>query len=245
MFFWNSFAFSLSHGYWQFDLWFLCLFKIQPEHLDVLGSCSPSLENFQHYFASMWGECNCLNSFGIAFLWDWNENWPFPVLWPCWVFQICWRIECSTFTASSFRIWNSSTIILSPPLALFIVMLPKAHMTSHSRKSGSMWVITTSWLSGSWWPFLYSSSVYSFHLFLISSASVAAAAAKSLQSCLTLCDPIDSSPPGSHPSDSPGKNTGVGCHFLLQWVKVKSSVGPYYFCPSLWPSLHDMFPWSL
>ena len=44
----------------------------------------------------------------------------------------------------------------------------------------------------------------------------AAAAAKSLQSCPTLCDPIDGSPPGSPiPGDSPGKNTGVGCHFLL------------------------------
>ena len=50
-----------------------------------------------------------------------------------------------------------------------------------------------------------------------------AAAAKSLQSCPTLCDPIDGSPPGSpHPWDSPGKNTGVGCHFLLQCMKVKS-----------------------
>ena len=39
----------------------------------------------------------------------------------CWVFQICWHTECSTFTASSFRIWNSSTGISSPPLALFIV----------------------------------------------------------------------------------------------------------------------------
>ena len=36
----------------------------------------------------------------------------------CWVFQICWHIECSTFTASSFRIWNSSTGIPSPTLAL-------------------------------------------------------------------------------------------------------------------------------
>ena len=50
----------------------------------------------------------------------------------CWVFQICWHIECSTFTASSFRIWNSSTGIPSPPLALFVVMLSKAHLTSHS-----------------------------------------------------------------------------------------------------------------
>ena len=56
-----------------------------------------------------------------------------------------------------------------------------------------------------------------------------AAAAKSLQSCPTLCDPIDGSPPGS---PVPGilhwrevghwKNTGVGCHFLLQCMKVKS-----------------------
>ena len=89
----------------------------------------------------------------------------------CWVFQICWHIECSTFTASSFRIWNSATGILSPPLSLLVEMLPKAHLTSHSRMSGSKWVITPLWLSGSQRSFLYS-SVYSCHLFLISSASV-------------------------------------------------------------------------
>ena len=50
-----------------------------------------------------------------------------------------------------------------------------------------------------------------------------AAAAKSLQSCPTLCDPRDVSPPDviPRPWDSPGKNTGVGCHFLLQCMKVK------------------------
>ena len=45
----------------------------------------PGLENFEHYFASVWDECNCAVVwifFGIAFLWDWNENWPFPVLLP-------------------------------------------------------------------------------------------------------------------------------------------------------------------
>ena len=91
----------------------------------------------------------------------------------CWVFQICWHIECSTFTASSFRIWNMSTGISSPPLALFIVMLPKAHLMPLSRMSTArwVWVITPSWLSGSWRSFLYSPSVYSCHL-LISSASV-------------------------------------------------------------------------
>ena len=43
------------------------------------------LENFEHYFTRVWDECNCVvvwAFFGIAFLWDWNENWPFPVLWP-------------------------------------------------------------------------------------------------------------------------------------------------------------------
>ena len=45
----------------------------------------PGLENFEHYFASVWDECNCAvvwAFFGSAFLWDWNENWPPPVLWP-------------------------------------------------------------------------------------------------------------------------------------------------------------------
>ena len=89
----------------------------------------------------------------------------------CWVFQICWHIECSTFTASSFRNWNSSTGIPSPPPALFVVMLPKTLLTSHSGMSGLRWVMTPLWLSGSWRSFLYS-SVYSCRLFLISSASV-------------------------------------------------------------------------
>ena len=75
----------------------------------------------------------------------------------CWVFQICWHIECSTLTTSSFRIWNNSAGISSPSLALFIVMLPKAHLTLHSRMYGSRWGTTPSWLSGSLKPLLYSS----------------------------------------------------------------------------------------
>ena len=90
----------------------------------------------------------------------------------CWVFQIWWHIECSSFTESFLRIWNSSTGIPLPPVALFRVMLPKAHWTSHSTMSGSRRVITPLWLSGSWRSFLYSSSVHSCHLFLIYSASV-------------------------------------------------------------------------
>ena len=87
-------------------------------------------------------------------------------------FPFCWHSECSTFTASSLRVWIKSFVILSPPLALFIVMPPKAHLTLHSRMSGSRCAIIPLWLSGSWRPLLYSPFVYSYHLFIISSASV-------------------------------------------------------------------------
>ena len=107
---------------------------------------------FEHYFTSVWDEFNCAvvwAFFGIAFLWNWNENWAFPVQWPLLSFQICWHIEYSTYRALSFRIWNSSTGNPSPSLALFIMMLPKAHLSLNSRMSASRWVITQSWLSGS------------------------------------------------------------------------------------------------
>ena len=67
-----------------------------------------SLKNFEHNIASMWNEWHCMAIwifFGIAFLQDWNENWPFPFLSGyCWVFQICWHTECSILAAASFRI---------------------------------------------------------------------------------------------------------------------------------------------
>ena len=90
----------------------------------------------------------------------------------CWVFQICRHIECSTLTASTFRTWNSLAGIPSTPVVLFTVMLPKVPLTSNSRMSGFWWMISWSWLSGSLRSFLYSSSVYSCYLFLISSASL-------------------------------------------------------------------------
>ena len=45
----------------------------------------PGLENFEHCFTRVWDECSCVVAwtfFVIPFFWDWNENWPFPVLWP-------------------------------------------------------------------------------------------------------------------------------------------------------------------
>ena len=69
------------------------------------------------------------------------------------------------------------------------------------------------------------------------------AAAKLLQSCPTLCDPIDGSPPGC-PWDSPGKNTGVGFHFLLQCMKVKSQSEVAQSCPTLSDPMDCSLPGS-
>ena len=125
MFFWNPLAFfydltdvgSLISGSSAFSKTSLNICKFSVHVL-----LKPGLKNFEHYFASMWDEYNCAVAwtfFGIAFLWDWNEDL-FQSCGHCWVFHICWHIECSTFTALSFRIWNSSTRISSPSLALFI-----------------------------------------------------------------------------------------------------------------------------
>ena len=101
---------------------------------------------------------------------EWKLTFSSPVD-NSWVFQIHWHIEYSTLmVSSSFRILNNSAGILSPALPSFLVMLPKAHL--HSRMSDSRWVTTLSWYSGSLSPFLYSSSVYSCHLFLVSARSL-------------------------------------------------------------------------
>ena len=174
MFIWNSLFFddptfvgNLISGSSAFSKSSLNIWKFTVRVL-----LKPGLENFEDYFTSImrWVQlCGNLNilwhclSLGL----EWKLTFSSPVATA--VFQICWLIECSTFTALSFRI--NSTGIPSPPLTLFTVMLPKAHLTLHSRMSGSRWLITPLQLSGSWPSFLYS-SVYSCHLFLISSASV-------------------------------------------------------------------------
>ena len=143
MFFWNSLAFSMIQ--WMLAIW-------SPVPLPFLkpawtsGSSrftlllKPGLENFEHYFTSMWDEFNCAvvwAFFAIAFLWDWNENWPFPVLWPLlsfpnlvayWVqyfhsiiFQDLKELNWNSITSSSFvrsdasalsywTVWQGKTI---------------------------------------------------------------------------------------------------------------------------------------
>ena len=75
------------------------------------------LENFEHYFVSVWDECNCVvvwALFGIAFLWDWNEDWPFPVLWPLLSFPNLLAYWVQHFHSTIFQDlkqlnWNSIT----------------------------------------------------------------------------------------------------------------------------------------
>ena len=71
---------NLISGYTAFSKSSLNIWKFMVHVL-----LKPGLENFEHYFTNVWDECNCAvvwTFFGIVFLWDWNENWPFPVLWP-------------------------------------------------------------------------------------------------------------------------------------------------------------------
>ena len=68
----------------------------------------PGLENLEHYFLSVWDECNCVvvwTLFHIAFLWDWNENWHFPVLWPLLNFPnlLAYSVQCINSWSTS---WN-------------------------------------------------------------------------------------------------------------------------------------------
>ena len=73
----------------------------------------PGLENFKHYFTSMWDECNCAvvwAFFGIAFVRNWDENWPFPVLWP--LYKVAIRIRWDNeYKVISTIIWPISCII--------------------------------------------------------------------------------------------------------------------------------------
>ena len=114
----------------------------------------PHLKNFEHYFASMWDECNC------SVVWTFFETGMktdlFQSCGHCWVFQICWRLECSTFTASSSRIWKSSTGIPLPTVALFVVMkcliIEDKTLTKIKRQTESLCVDPDESLPGAgWW----------------------------------------------------------------------------------------------
>ena len=134
----------------------------------------PGLEIFEHFFARVWDECNYAvvsTFFDIASLgleWKLTSSSPMATA----VFSRFAGILSAAFSQHHLLEFEIAYLEFhsSTPLALFVVMLPEAHLTSDSRMSVSRWVITPSCLSGSWRSFLYS-SVYSCHL-LTSSASV-------------------------------------------------------------------------
>ena len=153
MFLWNCLALSVTQL--MLTIWSLVPLPLQNTAC-TSGSSSvhillkSSLKDFEHYPANMWHEHNCIVvPLVLPFLEIGMKTDLFQSCGYCWIFQICWHTECSTLTASSFRIWNSSTGIPSPPLALFLEMLPKPPLTSCSRMSGCRWVTTPSWLSES------------------------------------------------------------------------------------------------
>ena len=136
-FLWSSIRWHLISGSPAFSKPSLYIWKVSVHML-----LKSSLKDFEHDLASMCNEHNCTVVwvfFGIALLLDWNETHIFQSCGHCWVFQIWWHIECSTVTASSFRILTISAGIPSYPLALFRVVLPNVHLTSQSRMSGSRW----------------------------------------------------------------------------------------------------------
>ena len=134
----GSFAFSKTILYiWKFSVQVLL---------------KPSLKDLEHYLSSMRNKHIIWyfeHSLALPFFRIRMKTDIFQSRGHCWVFQVCWHNEHSTFTASPFRILKSSGGILSPPLALLVVMPPKAHLTLDSKMSGSRWVTIPSCLSGS------------------------------------------------------------------------------------------------
>ena len=155
MFFWNSLAFSVIQQ-------MLAIWSLVP--LPFLNPAWTSgISRFTYCWSLAWGILSIMvlacemsaieHSLVLPFFGVGMKTDLFQSCGHCWVFQICWHIECSTFIGSFFRILNNSAGNPSPPLALFVVMRPKAQLTSQSRVSSSRWVIIPWWLPGSLRPF--------------------------------------------------------------------------------------------
>ena len=176
MFLWNSWIFhdpanvgNLISGSSAFSKTSLNIWKFM---VNVL--LKPGFEKFEHYFASMWDECNCAvvcTFFGIALFGTGIKIDVFHSCGHCWVFRICWHIECSNSMASSFRIWKSSTGIPSPLLALYAgCFLRPTWLHIPGCLALGEWSHHYDYL-GDEDLFLCSSSLCSCHRFLISYAS--------------------------------------------------------------------------
>ena len=151
MFFWNSLAFSMIQQI--LEIWSLVPLPF------LKPAWTTGSSQFTYCWSLAWRilsitllacKMNAIvqefeHSLGLPFLGIGMKTDLFQSCGHCWVFQICWHIECSTFTVSSFRIWNSSAGIPSHPLALL-----------EETKTWLFWRLTSH---------LYSSVVFSF-LFL-------------------------------------------------------------------------------
>ena len=158
MFFWNSLAFLMIQqtlATWSLvplpflkPAWNIWKFMV---HILLKPG---GLENFEHYFTRVWHECNCAvvgaflgfgPSLSLGLEWRLTFSRPMSTV----EFSKFADILSAALSQHHLLEFESSTGIPSPPLASLIVMLPKAHLTSHSRMSGSRWVIIPLWLSGS------------------------------------------------------------------------------------------------
>ena len=149
----GSFAFSKPN----LDMWRILIYMMM----------KPSLKDFEHNLTRMRKECNCMVAwtfFSTALLGNCDENWAFPVLWPLLGFPNLLTYWVQHLIASSFWILNSSAGIPSPLLALLEAVLPEGLLTLYSRMSGSWWMTTPLWLSGSLRSFFV--QFYSCHPFL-------------------------------------------------------------------------------
>jgi len=117
---------------WQFNLWFLCLLNLACTSGSSQLMCCWNLAWKTLSIPLLACESSAIEySFTLAFVGVRIKTYLFQSCGHCWDFQICLYMECNTLTVSSFRIWNNSAGNPSLPLALFILMLSKAHLTSH------------------------------------------------------------------------------------------------------------------
>ena len=125
-------------------------FSISSSNLDIHNSCT-----VETWLGEFWALL-CLQVRWVQLCSTLNILWHCLSLWLEWKLTFSNPVATTEFSKFAgilsaalsqhhlWGFWNSSTGIPSPALALFLVMLPKAHLTSHSRMSGSRWVITSS-----------------------------------------------------------------------------------------------------
>ena len=161
MFFWNSCAFSMIQ-------WMLAIWSLVP--LPFLNQAWTSGSSwFTYYWSLAWRilsntllACEWVQLCGsLNILWhwlSWGLEWKLPFSSPVATAEFSKFAGILSAALSQHHLLEFG--IPSPPLALFIMMLPKAHLSSHSRMSGSRPVTTPSWLFRSLRSSFYSSSVF-------------------------------------------------------------------------------------